>query len=169
MNRAWKSCCLVLLCCGLVFVAPLALAEDEMQGEQLTVTIDYEGAWMTFADFQFRLFLPSDWSTVEGGDLYFMAVDDTRTQAMWMELFHSEGNSMDTILEDLSSLREFEDVYGVYYNGVPFVKYSVPENNMFGFATLAAEDTIVLFIKFTPGSDEGLQALAVQIMASLSQ
>lgn len=160
--------CALLLVCLLAW-AGSALAGEAMPGEQVVVETGYAGDWYWFADFQFGLLLPQTWQPVAAGDeIYFMAVDQSGKQALWVELYASQGNSMDTVLEDLAAIPGFSAVEGVYYNKVPFVRYTATEGNLLGFVTLTAKEDILLFFKFLPSDDPALQDLAMRIMATVS-
>lgn len=156
-----------LLLVFLLAAMPLNGLSERMEGERVTVDAGFPGDWYVFEEFQFGLKLPKGWRPVPGKDeVYFMAVDETGRCALWLELYHTEGNTMDTVLEDLSALPEFQDVKGMYFNGVPFVRYTA--EGLLGYATMAADETILLFIKLMPSPDAELAALATRIMATVS-
>lgn len=160
-------CALLTVC--LIAWSGNALASEAMPGEEVTVEAGYAGDWYWFADFQFGLLLPQTWQPVAAGDqIYFMAVDQSGKRALWVELYGSQGNSMDTVLKDLGAIPGFSAVEGVYYHKVPFVRYTATEGNLLGFVTLTAKEDILLFFKFLPADDPALAELAVQIMATVS-
>ena len=159
---AFLSVCLLVPCAN-------TRAEEDISGQRVAVEVGYAGDWYWFEQFQFGLLLPKTWRAVPAKDeVYFMAVDESGRQALWVELYHSEGNSMDMVLGDLKALPQFSAVEGVYYNGVPFVRYTAPKGNLLGFATLTAREDILLFFKFMPADDRALEELAEQIMATVS-
>ena len=159
--------CLAMLCFFIPTAA--ALGAETSFGEKITVQPSYEGEWSVFKDFQFGLMLPKTWTSVKAEkEIYFMAVDETAEKALWIELYQSEGHTLDSVLKDLKALPGFDGVEGMYYNGVPFVRYTVPKEDLFGFATLTADGNTLLFFKFTPASDAKLIDLSTQIMSTLS-
>lgn len=161
-----KKAILCLLCLTLAAVIVPGYAES---GGQYVATIDYEGAWVPFPEQNFQLFLPADWLIVNAEDTgSFVVMNSTQTQMMWIDMYGSEGFTIDGILEAFSATEGFEQVQAVYFNGVAFVTYNIPASDMFGATTMAADGSSVFFFKFKPLSDPDLGTLATKIMASLA-
>lgn len=163
MKRFIVVCMLATMLAGCV---PPARAESN---PALQVEIDYEGAWVSFGQECFKIYLPADWVIVQtDASESFNVLNGTLTQRMWIDMFPSEGFTMDGLLASFKDMEGFERVGAVAFNGVPFVAYSLPESDMFGAVTMTADGTRILFFKFMPQSDPELELLATKIMASLT-
>lgn len=140
------------------------------QDSTLQVTIDYEGAWVSFTDENFKLFLPAGWMLVESDetDAGFIAVSADVSQVMWIDVYEAGGATIDGLLEDFQKVESFDSVRAVYFNSVAFVCYGSPESDMFGAITFSADGTRIYFFKFMPYSDGNLTVLATQILSTLS-
>lgn len=157
----------VLACCLLVGILP-AWAEPQAP-VTISATIDYPGAWVSFPAENFRLFIPSDWYVVQTEETEsVILMNGTKQQVMWIDVVAGEGYTMDGLLAAFSQAEGFESVAAVYFNEVPFVRYLLPDDDMFGAITMAADGTRVFFFKFSPLGDEAFSVLATKIMASLS-
>lgn len=135
-------------------------------GETVSVDLDYDGTYLPFEDFGFRILVPSDWAIYETEDAYFAAGTEDRSMLMEIDVFANEEDTMDTILEAFQSEEGYTDVEPVYYNGIPFVTFTYAPDNFFGAVTLTGDDGYSLYFTFTP-NDDGLRTLGTKIMASI--
>lgn len=147
---------LMLLCVGAV-----AAAED------VTIEITFDGEEQLFEDFGFSILLPSDWVEYEAEDAYFMAGPESQEQVFMIDVFETEGVTLDEIAQDLADQMEVGAVAPITINGIAFYLYEMPDQNAFGAFVNTENDVYCIHFVFAP-YDEDFMDLATQIMASIN-
>lgn len=154
----------LLLATVLVAAAGYAQAAD---GEPLAVQVTFDGEYWEFEDYNFKIMLPTDWVEAELENVDFVLVSPDESQLVGIHAEASEGETLETIVEQFLLDEAYENVASVFFNDIPFVLYNNPENNLFGAFTLTDDGTELISIIFSPMSNPGISELAMQIMASI--
>lgn len=143
-----------------------SLAQGEMP--VLVAPVDYKGVWLSFAAEGFQLYVPDGWYLVQDeGFNGLIITDPTAVWRMSIETFDGEGMTMDGVYEMFRDTPTFKGVGILYFGDIPFVSYDMPDANMFGAVTLAADGSRAYFFKFTPYGNDAFSQLAIKILSTL--
>lgn len=152
------------LLCALTALGGLALAEEI---PQVAVDIAFEGSYAEWPEHNLKILLPSDWRMLENTEGFFAAGNDDDSQVIELEVFASVDTTMEALYTEFSGDLDFADVQLIAFNGIPFVIYTVPSENLFGALTISAQQDFMYFFRFYPADDEAFGNLAIQIMSTL--
>ena len=171
-----KKMLALLLSLALCLLAVGAVAETATEAPATDSAIEVNpvenGTVVPFADHNFQITLPSDWNVLEVSDdqatagiIYSCAnPEGTRTVSIaYTEL--AAATDLNAAATELANT--YENVQMLTINSIPFVSYSIKENDVNGIATLNAAGTGLYQFLFYPASDEDYGSLALQIAASI--
>ena len=133
----------------------------------------YQGAWLTFDDDGFMVYMPSDWVSVELTDellaagTYYAA--KSADGAFAMTVSYSAENDATTNEELAAKLTEagYENVTQAIINGISVVGYDMSAQDVSGMAFMDSNGGMYVF-SFTPASNETFTAIGQTIITSLS-
>ena len=161
---------MMTLCC---FSALAEDAAEDTAPEAITVELVENGAWVPFADYNFQICLPSDWNVLQLTDEQtqsgviagYASADGARS--CWISYTEmAEATDIETVAEQLSA--SYEGVQLITINDVPFVTYTIAEQDLVGLCTLGGSGVGFYQFLFTPASDAEYLPMAESIAASIS-
>lgn len=167
-----KKTLTLLLALMMVFAISSAMAEAATDSA-IEVPYVENGTAVPFTDHNFQITLPSDWLVLEvteeqaaTGIIYSCAnPEGTRTFTIAFTQFDA-ATELDAVAAELAAV--YPDVQTLTINEIPFVTYSIAENDITGLATLDAAGTGMYQFVFYPASDAEYGPLALQIAASIT-
>lgn len=158
----------MLLALALCVCAASAVAEETVE-----IPVIEDGTWVAFEDYGFEICLPSDWNVMEVTEdqaavgVHFSCINPEQTRSFTLAY-----NDLDEATDAQALAAQLATVYSevqlVNINGLDFVSYTIPEQDVTGILTLGGEGTGLHQFVFTPASDADYGPLAVQIAASIS-
>ena len=173
MKRTFATLMALMMLC---FVSTCAYAETTETAIPEIVfdetTASYEGAWLTFDDDGFMVYLPSDWISVEITDemlasgTYYAATSADGVYAMAVSYTETEVTTNDAIAAQLTAAG-YDNVTQLIIHGIGVVGYALPEQDVSGMAFADGAGGMYVF-SFTPASDEAFAVIGQTIISSLS-
>lgn len=133
---------------------------------------EWKGDFVNFDEIAIKMYVPDvlipselTEEDKEAGYIgYFTTEDETATASvMYVDV---EGMSLDEYQEYLEGEEDVDEVEAGIINGIPVVTYSMPENDV-ACVSIATEKGYILEFSFYPMSDEGFEAVAQIMMASI--
>ena len=169
MKRLLALSLALLLC----MASAAALAEAAPATDPIEVPSVENGTVVPFPDHNFQITLPSDWLVLEitteqeqRGIIYSCVnPEGTRSFSIAFTVLDA-ATDLDAVASELAA--SYDGVQTITINDIPFVQYTVTENDVTGIATLNnAGDGFYQFL-FYPTSDSDYSYLALQIAASIN-
>lgn len=159
--RLQKTLCLAVLVACLTASAAAAT-------HPISVEITYEGVQTSLSGHGFSLLLPEAWVVYVKTDSALSAGPSDDSRRLTVSAFeNTDSYTLATLLAELSADSAYIEVQPVSFEGVPFIAYEAPGENLFGVITLSADASFLYFFTFSPQNDDAFRDLALQIMASL--
>lgn len=165
-----KKTLALILAAMLCLCAIPAMAEAN---DTLTIDLVENGAWVPFTDYNMQICLPSDWNVLQlteeqtASGVIFSCANPESTRSFTLAYTEfEEATDLDTVAAQLAEA--YTDVQMLTINDIPFVTYTVAENDVTGLATLGGSGIGMYQFVFYPASDADYGTLAVQIAASIS-
>lgn len=166
-----KRTLVIILAIMMLILANGAFAEATT--DVIEVATVENGTVVPFTDYNFQITLPSDWNTLEvseeqaaTGVIFSCAnPDSTRTFTVaYTEM--EQATDIGSVASELAAA--YQNVEQMTINDIPFVSYTIAENDVAGLVTLGASGTGLYQFVFYPASDADYGQLALQIAASIS-
>jgi len=133
----------------------------------------YDGAWLTFDDDGFMLYLPNDWVDVDVTDemlnagTYYAATSADGAFAMTVSYTEEADMVSNADLAAQLTAVGYENVTQLVINGISAVGYDIGAQDVSGMAVLDGAGGMYVF-SFTPASNETYAAVGQTIISSLS-
>lgn len=150
---------------------------NEINWEDVAPAVEeagWEGDFVTFDEIAVQIFVPdvllptelTDEDREQGYIGYYMTEDETAAvSVMYVDMESTTMEEYQAYLEEEPDVDEIET--GVI-NGIPVITYTMPESDT-ACVSITTEAGYVLEFAFSPVSDEGFEAVAQIMMASIQE
>lgn len=135
--------------------------------ETTTIEITFDGSYLEFEEYGFKVYLPNEWNIYESEDYFFFCGDEAGEQFMCIDVVPTDGETSEEVATTLAEQGGIDGVEPMLINGLQFYLYEAPDDNAFGAYINTQNNVYCINFVFAPYGDAEFMDLATQIMASV--